>query len=166
MSERQKRALRVCGRIVFGAYLILLLYFLFFAESMGRTGAERAYHYNLVLLKEIKRFIVHRDSIGSMAVTLNLAGNVVAFVPFGLMVPAMREKSRSLWRMALWTFQLSLMVEVVQLVFKVGSFDVDDMLLNTVGGVLGYLMFAVLRKRRLCQDGSKLAQEKRDGKAP
>ena len=36
---------------------------------------------------------------------------------------------------------LSLLVELLQLVFKVGSFDVDDLLLNTIGGLLGYLVY-------------------------
>ena len=35
----------------------------------------------------------------------------------------------------------SLLVELLQLVFKVGSFDVDDLLLNTIGGLLGYLVY-------------------------
>ena len=38
-------------------------------------------------------------------------------------------------------FELSLLVELLQLVFKVGSFDVDDLLLNTIGGLLGYLVY-------------------------
>ena len=36
---------------------------------------------------------------------------------------------------------LSLGVEVMQLLTKVGSFDVDDILLNTVGGVIGFLIY-------------------------
>ena len=51
---------------------------------MGRTYAERTYHYNLVPFREIKRFLVHRETIGIMAVMLNLVGNIVAFVPYGL----------------------------------------------------------------------------------
>ena len=39
----------------------------------------------------------------------------------------------------LYSFELSLLVELLQLVFKVGSFDVDDLLLNTIGGLLGYI---------------------------
>ena len=43
---------------------------------------------------------------------------------------------------------LSLCVEVVQLFTKVGSFDVDDILLNTIGGVLGYILFAICSRVR------------------
>ena len=41
----------------------------------------------------------------------------------------------------LYSFELSLLVELLQLVFKVGSFDVDDLFLNTIGGLLGYLVY-------------------------
>ena len=40
-----------------------------------------------------------------------------------------------------YSFELSLVVELLQLIFKVGSFDVDDLLLNTVGGMLGFLVY-------------------------
>ena len=56
----------------------------------------------------------------------------------------MFPKNRSLWRIALLTFDFSFAVEVIQLVGKVGSFDVDDLMLNTLGGILGYLLFVVL----------------------
>jgi glycopeptide antibiotics resistance protein len=35
-------------------------------------------------------------------------------------------------------------VEVTQLVTRVGSFDVDDLLLNTIGGILGYLIYKIV----------------------
>ena len=38
---------------------------------------------------------------------------------------------------------LSLCVEIIQLFTRVGSFDVDDILLNTIGGVLGYIIFLI-----------------------
>ncbi len=48
--------------------------------------------------------------------------------------------------MTLISFEFSLLIECIQLVSKVGSFDVDDMILNTLGGSLGYLCFWVARK--------------------
>jgi len=39
-------------------------------------------------------------------------------------------------------------VETIQLVWKVGSFDVDDLILNTLGGVIGYLLFWICNKIR------------------
>lgn len=148
MKEQHKKALRICSQIIFGVYLIFLAYFLFFAESTGRTFEGRTYHYNLVLFKEIRRFIVYRETLGTTAVVLNLFGNVAAFLPFGMILPIMGRRFRSFFFMTLLTFEFSLVIETIQLVCKVGSFDVDDLLLNTIGGMLGYLGFAVMNRIR------------------
>ena len=78
----------------------------------------------------------------------NLVGNVVGFMPFGFILPIIHRGSRQFLWITLLTFQLSLLIEVTQLIFKVGSFDVDDLLLNTIGGMLGYLVFWICNKIR------------------
>lgn len=148
VADRHKRLFWTGVKVVFGVYMILLIYFLLFAESTGRTTEGRTYHYNLSFFKEIGRFIRYRGSLGMKAVILNLFGNVAAFLPFGMLIPIMKSRYRSLLHITLLTFECSLLAETVQLVSRVGSFDVDDLLLNTVGGMLGYLMFAVMNKIR------------------
>ncbi len=140
--------LRTCSKVMFGVYIICLIYFLFFAESTGRTFEGRTYHYNLVLFREIGRFFRYRETIGTTGVMLNLVGNVVAFVPFGFFLPVLSRKCRSFLYMVFFSFEFSLVVEIIQLVSKVGSFDVDDLLLNTIGGAIGYLIFVVLNRIR------------------
>ena len=152
MKEKHKKMIRMALKIIFGIYIILLIYFLLFAESTGRTYQGRTYQYNLTLFKEIKRFITYRESLGMKAVILNLFGNVAAFLPFGMIVPMMNRRFRGFLPIVLLTFEFSLLVETIQLVCKVGSFDVDDLLLNTVGGILGYLMFAVMDRIRRRRD--------------
>ena len=106
------------------------------------------YHYNLVPFQEIKRFWHYREQLGVWWV-INLFGNVVIFLPFGFF-EAMASKQRSfLWIMA-DGFLLSLLVETFQLISKVGRFDVDDLILNTSGVFIGYLIFlicSVLRRK-------------------
>ena len=142
MKKDYRKALRVCSKILFGIYIICLAYFLFFAESTGRTFEGRSYHYNLELFKEIRRFIVYRHTLGTRAVVLNLFGNIVAFIPFGFFLPVLYPKCRSVLFTVFFSFECSLMVS------KVGSFDVDDMLLNTVGGFLGCLAFFWMNRIR------------------
>ena len=79
---------RKLGFLFFVLYLVLLTYFLFFAEEMGRTPGIRAgYSYNLTPLKEIRRFLTHADVLGWRAVFLNIVGNMAAFMPFGFFLP-------------------------------------------------------------------------------
>ena len=79
------------------------------------------------------------------AFLLNVVCNVVAFVPCGFFLPIISRRGGKWYNAILLCFALSLCIEVVQLVFKVGSFDVDDLLLNTVGGALGFVIFRIAR---------------------
>ena len=123
-------------------YIIFIIYFLIFSDWYGRTGEMQEYHYNLVLFKEIKRFWNYRDQVGLFAMFTNLFGNVIIFMPFGFFMP-MASRYRSCVSAVFYSFGLSLCVETFQLLTKVGSFDVDDLLLNTIGGLAGYVIFAV-----------------------
>ena len=69
----------------------------------------------------------------------NLAGNVIGFIPFGIILPLLMKKFQRLSAVILGTFCLSLTFEILQLLFEFGSFDVDDLILNTFGGMLGYI---------------------------
>ena len=147
-QDRPKRTKwhKILVAFSFAGYLILLCYFLFFAEVFGRTNMAASYHYNLIPFQEIKRFIQYRKILGKTAVLLNLLGNVAAFLPFGAMVPFFSGKCKNVWFTTFVSFELSLLVETLQLISKVGSFDVDDLMLNTLGGMLGYLCYWCARK--------------------
>lgn len=130
------------GKVLFIIYVMFIVYFLIFSDWYGRTGEMSEYRYNLVLFKEIRRFLEYREELGAFAVFTNLFGNILIFVPLGFFLP-MGSKRRSFFATSFYSFGLSFCVEVFQLITKVGSFDVDDLLLNTIGGILGYILFAV-----------------------
>ena len=146
MKKETKHIIRTLGTILFILYVLALIYFLFFSEEYGRAAMEeRQYRYNLIPFVEIRRFWVYRKQLGLMAVVTNLFGNVIGFLPFGFILPVILDKMRSGWLIVLAGFGLSVTVEVIQLITKVGCFDVDDMILNTAGAALGYLLFFYLR---------------------
>lgn len=66
---------------------------------------------------------------------LNLYGNLVIFIPTGILVSLMVKKRWSL--SIVISFGISLMLESLQLLLAMGSFDVDDLILNTAGGTIG-----------------------------
>ncbi len=137
------------GWVLFIAYLATLVYFMFFAESFGRDPADREYAYNLELFKEIRRFYYYRHQLGMKAFVLNVLGNVAGFAPCGFFLPIVSRRGRKWYNAILLCFSLSLCIVVVQLAFKVGSFDVDDLLLNTLGGVLGYILNRIVQRERI-----------------
>ncbi len=153
MKKLISNVLAVC----FICYMILLVYFLFFSEEYGRTEPYSSYQYNLHLFHELKRYFSYRNRIGDMYFLINVVGNVVAFMPFGFLVPVLYREQRKdvvyqghFFRSFLFVSMLgllmSLAVETVQLVTKVGCFDVDDLFLNTVGVMLGYMIYFICKK--------------------
>lgn len=78
----------------------------------------------------------------------NLVGNVLLFVPFGFLLPVSSGQCRRFFLTAGAAAALSFLYEVIQLIFGFGSFDVDDLLLNTAGGLIGYGLFIAFQKRR------------------
>lgn len=140
---------RICAILLFLLYFVILFYFLFFSEKMGRTFIEREYHYNLIPLHEIKRFIKYYEVIGIEGVILNIAGNVAAFMPFGFFLPIFSVRCKRFLNTVFYSCELSLLVELIQLITKVGSFDVDDIILNTIGGAAGFWVFKAANYVRL-----------------
>ncbi len=74
----------------------------------------------------------------------NLGGNVLGFVPFGLLFPLLFRWKPNLIVTLVFGFLFSLALELLQWFMAVGSFDVDDLLLNTIGVFVGYLAFRLL----------------------
>jgi glycopeptide antibiotics resistance protein len=118
---------------------------MFFAEILGRTDTSVTYRYNLVPFKEIRRFITNYHQLGLIAVLANIVGNVVAFMPYGFCLPMVTEHKMKFFSVLFYTFALSLTIELIQLISKVGICDVDDLTLNTLGGILGYVMFCLFK---------------------
>nr|WP_296009400.1 VanZ family protein [uncultured Blautia sp.] len=139
-----KKKIKISGKILFVLYILLLIYFLFFAERYGQASFdERQYRYNLVLFQEIRRFWTYREQLGSLAVAANLLGNVVGFIPLGFIPPVVSSNARGFFFITFSGFALSLCVETAQLITKLGCFDVDDLVMNTLGTAIGYVGFAV-----------------------
>lgn len=157
MKKERKRIIRRIGYVLFVLYILLLIYFLFFSEEYGRVAtAEREYRYNLIPLVEIRRFWIYRRQLGFFAVFTNILGNVIGFLPFGFMLPVITDRVRGGFQIILAGFMLSLTVEIIQLITKVGCFDVDDLILNTLGVALGYLIFFICNHVRRTIYGKKI----------
>lgn len=143
MKAETKKRIRLISWILFVLYLVILCYLLFLSEGYGRRNFPmREYRYNLKPFQEIRRFWIYRERVGFAAAFLNLGGNVIGFLPVGFFLPILNNRFRNGFLVTVLGFCFSLTVECIQLVCKVGSFDVDDLILNTLGAFLGYLLFA------------------------
>lgn len=139
MKETYNR--RLIGGILLVLYLVLLVYSLLFARFFGRDEAFSCYRYNLIPLREIVRFYTCWKQVGALSAFLNLAGNLAGFIPLGFLLPAVSRRMNSWVRILKTGFFLTLILEILQLVLRAGIFDVDDILLNTLGALVGYQIY-------------------------
>ncbi|MFV0363121.1 MAG: VanZ family protein [Suipraeoptans sp.] len=126
----------------FVLYIAFIIYFLLFSDWYGRSQSAQ-YNYNLTPFREITRFWEYRDQIGLYTMFINLFGNIIIFIPFGFFVP-MASRNKSFFVAALLSLALSLGIEIFQLLTRIGSFDVDDLILNTIGGIIGYIIYIII----------------------
>lgn len=67
--------------------------------------------------------------------------NILLFVPFGVLMPMTWKRRWTWWKIMLLGLAMSFCIEVIQLITRLGYADVDDLINNTVGAGLGYLLY-------------------------
>jgi glycopeptide antibiotics resistance protein len=75
----------------------------------------------------------------------NIAGNILLFIPLGLFIPFFFQKISSVGKVLIFSFFLSFFIESVQYLFALGIFDVDDIIFNIIGAILGFHLFRFTR---------------------
>ena len=79
---------------------------------------------------------------------LNIIGNCTMFIPTGIVVPCLYKRLRSFRKTVLTGFLVSLSIEIIQLPFAVRASDVDDLILNTLGVIIGYGIYKLANRRK------------------
>lgn len=90
----------------------------------------------------------------------NIILNICMFVPLGFLLPLGSKKCRTFWRTYLIGFMLTFLIELVQLILHLGIFELDDLMGNTVGTMIGYGLYALWEMLRCAIS----KQKKQDGK--
>ncbi|MGR8007653.1 VanZ family protein [Streptomyces hypolithicus] len=149
-TEPGDRVLRRPSLPVLGRVLAMLLAFVAmvgFAVILARLTLEPSAasvpltHSNLRPGDSIRAYLAQPASLDTVK---QLGGNIVLGVPFGVLLPVLVPRTRGLVRVAVVTALLMLLVELVQGALITGrTFDIDDVLLNTTGALLGYLLIGL-----------------------
>ncbi len=143
-------------KIVFVAsivYATLMFYFLFLRESFSIGGSyweHLAMNINVVPLKTIKQMVylivkVSNPHLLPYAV-INLLGNVIGFIPFGILLPCLLKTTQSFKRFLLYTISTIIAIELIQLFTLRGSCDIDDLILNITGTLIGYMLWRITKR--------------------
>ncbi len=73
-------------------------------------------------------------------------GNVLMFIPIGFLLPLVWSKQEKFRVLLLSGFSISLTIEIIQLAIPFRATDIDDLILNTLGAVVGYLVYLLVKK--------------------
>ena len=126
---------------IFIIYCFVLVYVLFLSRGTrdGFTFAEYMRRFtNFIPFKTIVEYVQrYIDGYRNLSV-LNLLGNFVLFMPMGVLLPCVIRKLDRFWKVNLTVLGMVVMVEIVQGILRVGSVDIDDVLFNVVGAMIGY----------------------------
>ena len=138
-------------RILFVIYLIIILRVIVFKyplEQLKEIVAswsngvlwEGLHKANFTFFRTIQLYIKHWDlkEINSFA---NLIGNVLAFIPLGYILPRVCKAAKNFFVCMSIALLFITGIELFQLFSAFGIFDVDDILLNMIGALLGYLLY-------------------------
>lgn len=136
--------------------MVLYVLFMLFQLFLRRMGADlipayfrdvQDYGYwqivwcntNLIPFHTVREFAAQarQDGIFSWAF-INLAGNVLLFMPAGIFLPYFREKQKKFSCFFLTIVLMIVCVELVQVLALIGSCDIDDLILNVLGAMIGF----------------------------
>ncbi|WP_257008163.1 VanZ family protein [Bacillus sp. FJAT-45350] len=140
-------------KLFFGLYIFVLLYVTLLAWNYGASlGPEGpgGRNYNLTPFRSIYRISVYSKDI--MDPIRILLGNIVLFIPFGLLLPlAFKKFAKSFFIIIFMGMSVSIFIEICQFVFTYRVSNIDDVILNTVGTMIGVIVFKIVRivKRRV-----------------
>lgn len=149
LSHKKLRTAQRCFYLSFVVYLAVVEYLLFFSRMdtpiclwniVGRLDPDDIPGMNLVPFGTISCYLacLFPGNAYAQIALWNLSGNILIFLPMGFYLPLLNKNCQKPGNFALRMFSITFSVEFIQLLTGLGSFDVDDMILNMAGAMLGY----------------------------
>ena len=141
--------------ILFGIYILGLVYVLFLHNSyrlglktfgMTMFSAEHLSLCNFIPFYTIGTYInrLIEHTINTDIVIINLSVNLILFAPMGVFLPILfRDKINRFWKFLFSILITTILVEVIQVLTMMGTTDIDDVILNTLGACIVYWIMQI-----------------------
>ena len=142
--------------LLFALYIVFILCLTLLPVPVTRIDNPNAMDINVVpLINTIKQSLdifSRHNTFKRLHVIENILGNIILFMPLGIFLPLFFPKY-SLKRIIVLAFICSLSIELVQLIGRqFGNYrtvDIDDIILNTIGAILGFIIYRWILKRKV-----------------
>ena len=148
MGKTKRNKQHSVARIFFVVYCAVMLWLLF-GQRMNQQPSAKSI--NLIPLDTLKLYANLMQSNSGYLVRhayVNLVGNVVMFIPFGIFLPQIWVKLRSFFKVLALTVLVVIAIEGLQYLTALGSCDVDDVILNVPGALFGYIFWSIFCQKK------------------
>ena len=153
----KKKLIRILIYIAFSLYVLLMLWLMFGQRLLYRVTTPSIdwlenYWYeffeqiNFMPFHTIVEFTMTLIDGWDYIAIMNLAGNIVMFIPLGFFLPYISKRTHIFKHATIISLACILCAEIIQLFTLLGSFDIDDLILNMIGVSIGFWFQAQLSK--------------------
>ncbi|WP_033543871.1 VanZ family protein [Planococcus sp. CAU13] len=160
----EKKVIHKIGMVLFGIYaaavlgqliVFRLMYLIFsndpynryFSIPQGTSGFFNLkaweWNTNIVPFHSIYTYITGAQNFNLNIVIDNTLGNILIFIPLGIFLMLLFRRFNTIGKVAMAAFVLTVSIEITQFFLRVGRFDVDDIILNTLGAVIGAVIYRI-----------------------
>ncbi|WDF48182.1 VanZ family protein [Chryseobacterium sp. KACC 21268] len=133
-----KKLLYKCYPALINVYTVWMLYLLFFASF--RFSETILFTIKTVPFKTIDEYTVNVIRYDKLEFFKNIFGNIILFIPYGFLGILYPKLNNVIWSILTFFVVINL-VEFSQFYFKRGFADIDDVILNTFGFVIGFVIY-------------------------
>ncbi len=152
-----KKVAHINLTIIFIVYITTILMLTLFDSRFGRQGLIfakwdsnllKSYmdtSFNMVPFKTINLFIngYLKGIVSFKNFSINIFGNFVAFMPCGILVPALFKKINKYYKFLIIMIMFVSVIELLQFLTLSGSCDIDDLILNIIGSSIIYFIYKI-----------------------
>lgn len=129
----------IIKKFLFILYIFSMIYLLFIVREVDFEAG-----YNLIPFYSFKMFfpLLTSEYVGYRYLAIsNLFGNIVIFIPLGIFLPLIFKKLNKFLLFFITVTIIPIVIEFIQFFTKLGTADIDDVILNILGSLIGYSIF-------------------------
>lgn len=152
-----KKVLKINLIIYFFIYTLTICSLTLFDELYGRQGLiiidwdknlldlYLRHSFNIVPFNTIKLYIQGyiNDIVSLKNFSVNIIGNLLAFMPYGLFLPLIFKKMDKYYKFLITMIIIVVLIELLQFITMSGSCDIDDLILNVMGASVVYFILKI-----------------------
>lgn len=119
---------------------------LYASSDMIQTAQQRISNGHGIKLKPFGTILVYLKKFPSQTFVANIIGNIILFIPIGFFLPLLWQKWQAFWKIMIVAFLFPVMIETAQLFIPRRFVDIDDVILNALGIMLGYGLYLLIKR--------------------